>query len=340
MTPPRPAGLSARQRWLAARAIGRAVVVTAGELARPPTPGHPRPGRPGWDPRTRVIVALSRNTLDALVGQPIEITRALFSLSTRINGTGDASGAVRARATELAGLPALLVEPPARAPTGTVLFLHGGGYVLGAAAGYLGWLATLARQLGARVVAPDYRLGPEHAYPAAHDDAAAAAQAVARAWPGEPIWCAGDSAGAVLAIEAARALAGAACGLWLVSPYADPDARGGSVDANATSDFVTERIGRDWFRRYIAGGSWADPRVAPVHAELRGLPPTLIQYGDAEVLADAIARLCDRARACGVAVTEERYVDMPHDFPLLEWRAEARTALARAARFLALTGLR
>ena len=183
-----------------------------------------------------------------------------------------------------------------------VLYLHGGGYVVGSARMYRTMAAHLSRAAGAVVFCLDYRLAPEHRYPAALEDALAAFRGLVDAgYPADRIAIAGDSAGGGLAVAAARALADSGqrpAALGLLSPWTDP-----SDTELPERDFVTNKAwGSACAAMYRGEAEPTDPGYAPMYAELSGLPPMLITTCTTEILNGQIHRFADRARAAGCTV--------------------------------------
>lgn len=203
---------------------------------------------------------------------------------------------------ELAGCPAERVSVGASQRARAVLYLHGGGYVLGSARMYRALAGYLALAAGAVVYTLDYRLAPEHPYPAALDDAVAAFRELTRTEyaPGR-VAVAGDSAGGGLAVGVARAAtdAGRRPGaLALLSPWTDP------ADQDLPDrDFVVNRAwGLASAAHYRGDTDPADPGYAPMHARLEDLPPMLIHVSAGEVLNAQIKRFAARAAGAGVDV--------------------------------------
>ena len=215
-----------------------------------------------------------------------------------------------------------------------VLYLHGGGYQVGSARAYRGLLTHLSRATGAPVHAPDYRLAPEHPYPAAAEDAYAAFRALRNAGhPAQRIAVVGDSAGGGLAMALLLRLRAAGEELpgsvGLISPVARPDllrARGHG-ERRAPTRCSTRRGCPA--RPTPTAGPVDAAELRPLEADLAGLPPLHVVAGGDEVLVDDADRLVERARAAGVAVTYRRAEGMWHDFPVLAGLlAEADAALA------------
>jgi acetyl esterase/lipase len=250
-------------------------------------------------------------------------------------------GDVRATAGELGGIPVTWTDIDGAEPRGTLFHIHGGGFALGSAAGSVGLASSLARKTGLRAVSVDYRLAPEHPYPAALEDVTAAYRALAAEAGDHPVVVSGESAGGNLALGLLLAaktegVAMPAAAL-LLSPMTDLTASGGSYTAKADADpAITERAIRARVVDYLADADPAGPLVSPIFADLSGLPPLLIQAGSHEVLLDDATRLAAKAAADDVAVILDVTPGVPHVFQafagLLD---EAGTALDRAARFIA-----
>lgn len=228
---------------------------------------------------------------------------------------------------------------PESAPTGrAVMYLHGGGYVLGSPDTHAGLVSHLARAAGCECFVVDYRLAPEHPAPAALDDALDAWAALTRSHPAVAL--AGDSAGGGLALATAvrarelglappRALA-------LISPWVDLSLSGLSMVSHAARDPLLGRAWLAYAARHYAGQDVADPRVSPLFAALGGLPETLIHVGSEEVLLSDAARLEAQLRAAGVAVCRRVWDGLWHDFQLQAGvLAEADRSIAELGGFLA-----
>lgn len=243
--------------------------------------------------------------------------------------------------TVLGARRVLLVEPLGRKNAGTILYFHGGSFVVGSPETALSLTANLVVRTGFRAFSLDYRLAPEHPFPAAIDDAVAAYRALLDAGESD-IAFAGDSAGGGLAVTtclAARA-AGlpAPAAIVAFSPGLDVTRSGESVDSKEDADpFFTRRSLEHTSALYLAG---ADPRqelVSPaLFGDLTGLPPMLLQVGTNEVLLDDSTQMAARAREAGVDVVLDVTADVPHVFQAFAGVLdEADEALDRAALFLA-----
>jgi epsilon-lactone hydrolase len=243
---------------------------------------------------------------------------------------------------DLGGVPVLEIDIEGIASEGTLLWFHGGFYVLGSPRTSAALASNLARRTRMRVASVDYRLAPEYPYPAALDDALAAYRALVRTTDAEKGRTAvvGESAGAGLAtamLVAARrqGLAMPSAGV-LFSPYADLTLGGASMASKTAADpsFTPEAIAVR-AKDYASTADPADPLISPVFADLRGLPPLLIQAGSNELLLDDATRLAARAAADDVPVTLEVTPGVPHLFQafaaMLE---EGEAALNRVTGFL------
>jgi len=250
---------------------------------------------------------------------------------------------VRVKDGELGGVPVVFVDIDGVNPRGTLLHLHGGGFAIGSARGSVGLASAIARKTGLRAVAVDYRLAPEHPYPSALEDVTATYRAlVAQTGGADSIVVSGESAGGNLAVELLLVARGEELPLprasILFSPMTDLTVAGASfagkadADPNITAAAISRRV-----HDYLDGtGTPADdPWVSPVFADLRGLPPLLIQAGSHEVLLDDATRLAVKAAADDVAVVLDVTPGVPHVFQafagLLE---EGEAALDRAGRFV------
>jgi epsilon-lactone hydrolase len=239
--------------------------------------------------------------------------------------------------------PGEWLRPPGAEPGRVVLYLHGGGYVIGSPRSHRHLAAAIAAAAGARALLLDYRLAPEHPFPAALEDATAAyrwllEQGVA---PGG-IVIAGDSAGGGLTVATLLALREAkvplpAAGVC-ISPWVDLTCGGASYRTKAASDPIVKQAAvAEMARAYLGAATPATtPLASPLFADLRGLPPLLIHVGSEEVLLDDAIQLAERAKAAGVDATLEVYERMIHVWhwflPMLDEAPAAVEAIGRFAR--------
>lgn len=223
----------------------------------------------------------------------------------------------------------------------TILYLHGGGYYFCSPQSHRALTFGLATRAGAPTFSLDYRLAPEHRFPAALDDAMAAFRyLVASGIPSHSIVIAGDSAGGGLALATLVALRDAGdpqpAGGVLFSPWTDLAASGATIRTNDGADpmFSGPAIGRA-ARVYLGETPATHPYASPVYADLQGLPPLFIQTGSTEVLLDDSRRVADNARAAGVSVELQVWPKMPHVWQIFApFIPEARQALDAAAGFV------
>jgi acetyl esterase/lipase len=217
-----------------------------------------------------------------------------------------------------------------------VLYLHGGGYCLGSLASHRALVARLSAEAKARVLSVDYRLAPEHPYPAAVDDAVAAYRwLLSEGVAADRIAIAGDSAGGGLTLATLLALKDAGDALPAaavpLSPWTDLEGTGESVRTRAAVDLMiqADRL-KESADLYANGVDLREPRLSPLHGDYTGLPPLLIQVGDAEVLLDDATRVAAIATGAGVDVTLEVWDEMPHVFQaFIGILPEADKAVAR-----------
>ncbi|WP_329177770.1 alpha/beta hydrolase [Streptomyces sp. NBC_01477] len=249
---------------------------------------------------------------------------------------------VTTRRTEVGGRPALELEPAGAARSGRLLYLHGGGYVVGSPDTHAGLVGELARRARLRTTSVDYRLAPEHPFPAPVEDGLAAYRALlADGTDPRELVLAGDSAGAGAAIAVLLAARDAGlpqpAALAVLSPWVDLTLSGASIRTKEKADpiFTADAL-REYADLYLGDRDRRQPLASPVFADLTGLPPLLIQVGSNEVLLDDAVRLAGRAGADDVEVTLEVWPEVPHVFQHHYGRLdEADAALDRMAGFLA-----
>ncbi len=235
------------------------------------------------------------NVLAMLRASPIDLKAPQADLRAAIDRMGEVfpvpEGVTVAPVT-LAGIAAEHIVAKAGGPL--VLYLHGGGYVIGSPKSHRHLVCQLAHSMAGEAYSLDYRMAPEAPFPAAVDDAVDAYQALIAAHPGRGIVIAGDSAGGGLAFAAA--LGAAARGLPRpaavvgLSPWVNLGTDNESYDALERVDPMLSRAAIDYFSsHYLAGNPASDPAASPLFADLKGLPPVLIQIGDSECfLGDAV----------------------------------------------------
>jgi acetyl esterase/lipase len=248
---------------------------------------------------------------------------------------------VSAKSGELGGVPVVTVETPGTDPSVAVLYFHGGAYALGSAADSVGLAADVSRRAAARAISVDYRLAPEHPFPAALDDAVAAYRALLdEGVPSAKIAIVGESAGGGLVAATLVALNDAGLpqpsSATVFSPWADLSVSGASATTKAGLDpALTAEALRTRARDYLGERDTATPLASPIFADLTGLPPLLIQVGSHEILLDDAVRLASRAADHDVQVELQVWPEVPHVFQgfaaLLD---DADRALLAAAAFI------
>lgn len=275
------------------------------------------------------------STLDSLAG---ELARAREAVAGRLAGVDPNDLAALRRAydafaendpvpeganqspMELGGVPCLGVLPKGASDAHAILWLHGGGFNLGSSLSHRGIASQVAAQAACAAVIPDYRLAPEHPYPAALEDAAATYKAIlGEGLPPKQIVVAGDSAGGGLAIALMLRLraegVGLPAGLLLLSPWVDYAHKGWSIAAKAGRDPFLTKTGMDArAAAYLGSRSPMEAEINLLDADLRGLPPAFIQAGEAEILMSDSTRLAERLGAAGSPVTLEIWPEMFHVF--------------------------
>ncbi|NND74201.1 MAG: alpha/beta hydrolase [Ilumatobacter sp.] len=242
--------------------------------------------------------------------------------------------------TTVGGVAAIVATPTAVEPDRHILYLHGGGYILGSPQSHIRLGARLAKYAGAVVTLIEYRLAPEHVYPAAIDDCVAAYRDLASRVDPALITIAGDSAGGGAALATMCVLRDAgdplpACA-YLLSPWTDLTGSGESVTANDEIDpMINGKLITATAEMYAGDRPLDDPGISPLFADLTGLPPLLIQTGTDEVLLSDSERLAERAAAAGVEHELDLQDGMWHVYQaFVGFMPEANAALVRAARFI------
>jgi acetyl esterase/lipase len=253
---------------------------------------------------------------------------------------------VRITPAVMGGVPGEWVEPVSGTTTGVLVYLHGGGYFACSPRTHRPFTTAFALY-GFRVYAPEYRLAPEHPFPAGVDDAVAAWRAVQAETGDTPMGIGGDSAGGGLALATMLKLRDEGLPLpaaaLLFSPFTDLVGIGESrrINSQRCAMFHGASLGRATEFYIAAGGDPHDPLASPLYADLHGLPPLLIHVGDDETLRDDSTELANRARAAGVRVDLTLWPAVPHVWQMFHpFVPEGRQSLAAAAKFLreAITG--
>jgi epsilon-lactone hydrolase len=262
----------------------------------------------------------------------------------RLDALGDAyptASDIRLEPTNADGVPAEWSTAPGADAARVLLYLHGGGFSAGSIVSHRAMVTETGRAAQARTLAIDYRRTPEHPFPAALDDALKAYRwLLAQGVQPNRLAIGGDSAGGGLTLATMVSLRESGLPLpacaWCISPWVDMEARGESYASKAAMDpmiskeYILELAG--W---YLGGAAPRTPLAAPLHADLAGLPPLLIQVGSAETLLDDAIGLASRAAAADVRATLEVWPHMIHAWPLFHQQlTDGRRAIAAAGSFI------
>jgi acetyl esterase/lipase len=232
------------------------------------------------------------------------------------------------------------ISAPGSRPDRIVLFFHGGGFMEGSTADHTGLILRLAKAAEARVFSVDYRLAPEHPFPAAvHDAVSAYRWLLARGYPHHRIVPAGISAGGTLVLSLLVSLRDGRLPLppaaVCMSPATDLSFPGKSVQQNRETDWITPERLASIRAAYLAGHDESDPLASPVHADLRGFPRLLVQAAMHELLFDDIIAFVDKARWAGVPTRFEVWQEMFHCWQVFADRIpEGQEAIDHAGAFI------
>jgi acetyl esterase/lipase len=249
-------------------------------------------------------------------------------------------------AVNVAGVPATWYGPPERAQTGTLLYLHGGAWCLHLPRIYARFATVLSDLTGMRVLLPDYRLAPEHKFPAGVDDCFAVYRWLLDQGHRErPFALAGDSAGGSLSLvtmmRARDALLPLPDCAVLLSPSTDITLTGPSWQYNSQVDpMFSLEAGPLLADIYCPGQDHGNPQLSPLFGNWNGLPPLLFHAGSTEMLLDDSVRAQDRAVQAGVAAEIEVYYALPHVWHMMSLLPEARVATQRVTDFIVRQSLR
>jgi acetyl esterase/lipase len=286
----------------AARMLISGLAVTARRLREGPM-------RPSWSWGFEVVADAMKKRAHSLGALDAVAQRRAWSTMT---APAPILRRVRRRDAILAGLPCAWFEPKSGVSgASTILYLHGGSYVFGSIDTHAEVCGRISLATGCRLVSIEYRLAPEHPFPAQLEDALAAANAIEG-----PSILAGDSAGGGLAVSTAIAMEKKPRALILISPWVDLTARGGSLERNARYDYGEQRDFDQWIAWFLGGARADDPRASPTFADLSRLPPTQIFVGSAEMLVDQVEAFAEKLRAAGVTLDLRIEDDMIHNGPL------------------------
>jgi monoterpene epsilon-lactone hydrolase len=242
-----------------------------------------------------------------LAAHPIEITRASFDALIEQVPPAPSIDYAESR---VGGVPGVWCVPTLHRATGAMLYLHGGVFVYGSARAYRHFIGQIVARTGVPGFIADYRLAPEHPFPAALEDARTAYRALAAQFGAGRVAAVGDSAGGGLTLSLLRDEPSARCGV-LLSPWTDLALTGPSIDGKAAEDPLLTRAGLEaGARQYLNDHDRRDPRVSPLYAPAGGTLPIQVHVGTAEILLDDSLRLGSHD---GIEV--HAWEGMPHVFP-------------------------
>jgi monoterpene epsilon-lactone hydrolase len=272
------------------------------------------------DPEDAAITAAMRAMVSSAKGAPrgIEARGQFDALMESVAPRAD----VTFEADTLGSVPGFWVHPANWRWDEAILHLHGGWFNFGSAKAYRHLVGHIAARAGARAFVPDYRLAPEHPFPAATDDVLACYRELARSGV-RRLALTGDSAGGNLALGLASRVTGDAVptnatlvGVAVLSPVADLTLSGATYETRADADpFFTRPQVAQLVHSYLGSADAKHPLASPLHGRLTGMPPVSIHVGDDEVLLDDSLRYAERAIAASVDARLDVWMGMPHGFP-------------------------
>ncbi len=273
--------------------------------------------RSTWSLSTELSQKTMRKTIDHSLDWGMEWYRNLQEMSSRSfknDKTIDSEKEV------LNGVKVEWFRPEEPVSTQVIIYFHGGGYVYGSTDTHRPFINRLVKEAKTIVVSVAYRLAPEHPFPTAHNDAFSVYEAIIgeKGYDAKQIILMGDSAGAALCTgillklkEEKELMPKSAV---LISPWVEPKATGGSIIENDAFDIGGQDFLLDCADKYLQGADEKNPLVAPIYADLSGLPPMLIQVGKAEILLTQVQKLKNKALEDSIDLTYTEYEDMFHTF--------------------------
>ncbi|WP_370305989.1 alpha/beta hydrolase [Sinimarinibacterium flocculans] len=296
-------------------------------------------------PRLSLRSRLFRLAVRKLIAPALDTARPIAARRARLEQSARWSRlplppCTRVEPATFRGVPGDWVRNTRRPSPRTLLYLHGGGYQVGSPQIYREFAAQLARRWQAQVALIDYRLAPEHPFPAATDDVFAAYRSLLeQGVDPRTLIVAGDSAGGGLtlacALQARDADLPPPAALVVFSPWVDLTVSGQSALTREHDDMLVSEHLRVAAADYLGGAAPQTPLASPLHADLHGLPPTLIQATDNEVLCDDARRLADALQAAGVEAQLRLWPGLFHVWQLFAGKLpEADAAIVEAAAFL------
>ena len=294
------------------------------------------PTRPSWGEDFEVIANVMRRGAPFVTRLPVSIQRVIMDPPARRRLR---YGGTFTR-LDYYGSPAEICEPHELEGGGIIFYLHGGGYAAGSVGSHRDLIDRLAHHSKRKVLAIEYRLAPEHPFPAGLEDSLRAYRGLLRdGYDPREIAIGGDSAGGGLTLatlfclrDAGNPLPAAA---FLISPWVDVDTSRPSIYENAEWDYVTRDGLRTFARFYAPPESHREPLVSPVFGDFRGLPPMIVHAGDIEGLRDDAVAVKERADEAGVECELEIFDDMFHAFHVMAAICpQAEPAIESIARFI------
>lgn len=293
--------------------------------------------------RTKFVNFLMRHTVKPLLrrqGADIDlIRRRMGSDPSKVKTLPET---IESFVVEIDGLKIERISSKTLTRTRALLYFHGGGYVLGASPGHRDLAAALAEMADLAVYLVDYRLAPEHPFPAAVDDALQAYQwLLEQGFESSQIILGGDSAGGGLAVSTLLNLKNlglaAPAAAMLLSPWLDLSLSGASVETNEHADVVLSKsVLVAWADHYLQGRDALAPLASPIYGDLVGLPPVLVHVGSTEILRSDSEDLVDRIIEHDGSAVLKVWDDLPHVFQVLSGRLpEAKASLKLLADYCA-----
>lgn len=269
----------------------------------------------------KAMMKAFREAMAAAGGPPPTLEQQRSGMAAAISQSATVPEGVTVTETYAGGCRAYWHDPSGCAADRVIMYLHGGGYVVGSPKSHERLVGHLAKVTGCRALNVDYRLAPEHPHPAAVTDATNAYRwLLAEGFRPEHIAISGDSAGGGLTLATLlsikeNGLPQPAAAVPL-SPWVDMEGLGESMDTNAAKDLIVQRDGlKDMAAQFLGEGTHPrDPLAAPLYGDYRGVAPIYIQVGGDETLFDDSTRVAERAKAAGVEVKLDIFPEMQHVF--------------------------
>lgn len=289
------------------------------------------PRRPTWDVSFETLAELFRESSRRVIRLPLEAQRRSTAAIVLALPSSPLYKETRFERVEAGGVAAEWFHREDARNGPVILYFHGGGYGLGSVETHRDLVSRICRASNASALSLEYRLAPEHRFPAQlHDATNAYRWLLEQGISPKRIVLAGDSAGGALVISSLVRLRDSGVPLpalaVCMSPWVDLEALGSTVDENERYDYISRRALEQYRKRFIGEGDPRNPLAAPLYADLSGLPPLLIQVGSAETLLDDSLRIAERARQAGVDVTLHVWEDMIHVWQLFAFMAPQAAA--------------